>query len=84
MTKGQSAAIAAHFLHGKKLHGLTGREADVLRLLCSGMQNRRVARALGIHRRTVEYHRNNLYRKAGVNNGMTLVRWAIRQGFIEP
>lgn len=63
---------------------LTLREKQVLALLCAGHQNKEIGRQLAIATRTAESHRNNLYRKAGVNNGMTLVRWAIRQGFIEP
>jgi len=63
---------------------LTLREKQVLALLCAGHQNKEIGRQLAITTRTAESHRNNLYRKAGVNNGMTLVRWAIRQGFIEP
>lgn len=46
----------------------TRREREVLRLLRRGLSNADIADAMGISRRTVEKHCENLYRKLGVRN----------------
>jgi DNA-binding NarL/FixJ family response regulator len=62
--------------------GLTGREAEVMRLLADGMTNREAAQALRISIRTVESHRNNMSRKLGLGSIAELVRYAIRNGIV--
>jgi HD-GYP domain-containing protein (c-di-GMP phosphodiesterase class II) len=54
--------------------GLTEREVDVLRLIASGRSNREAAAELGISRKTVGHHIENIYAKAGVSTraGATL------------
>jgi DNA-binding NarL/FixJ family response regulator len=47
---------------------LTGREAEVLRLVASGTSNRRIARHLSVTEQTVKFHLSNVYRKLGVSN----------------
>jgi two-component system response regulator FixJ len=56
---------------------LTRREHEVLCLLMDGKTNKMSARHLGISSRTVEIHRANLMRKAGVGSVAELVRLAI-------
>lgn len=46
--------------------GLTGREAEVLRLVASGDTNRQIARALHLSERTVARHLSNIFTKVGV------------------
>ncbi len=46
---------------------LTPREAEVLRLLATGVTNRQIAVGLGITPNTVKYHVGNLLRKYGAN-----------------
>jgi DNA-binding NarL/FixJ family response regulator len=62
--------------------GLTGREAEVMRLLADGLTNREAAQALRISIRTVESHRNNMSRKLGLGSIAELVRYAIRHGIV--
>jgi DNA-binding NarL/FixJ family response regulator len=48
--------------------GISGREADVLRLLADGYTDREIAEALTLSPRTVETHVSSLLRKLGVSN----------------
>lgn len=53
---------------------LTPREREVMELLVSGMQNRRVAEVLGISHRTVEVHKARVLEKTGARSIVELVR----------
>jgi DNA-binding CsgD family transcriptional regulator len=48
--------------------GVTGREADVLRLVIAGQANKEIAAALRLSIRTVEKHVENLLRKTGARS----------------
>lgn len=56
---------------------LTERELAVLRLLADGLHNKQVATRLGISRRTVERHCDNIYAKLGVGSRTEAVVRAI-------
>lgn len=47
---------------------LTSRERQILKLLLQGLVNQTIAQRLGLSVRTVENHRNSLYRKLRVNS----------------
>jgi len=53
---------------GGRPDGLTGREAQVLRLLAAGKTNSEIAADLVVSVHTVERHLQNAYRKLGVRN----------------
>jgi DNA-binding NarL/FixJ family response regulator len=59
----QSAAVRAPSLP----HGLTTREAEVLRLLAGGLSNQEIATALVLSVRTVERHIEAIYGKTGIH-----------------
>jgi DNA-binding NarL/FixJ family response regulator len=59
---------------------LTGREADVLRLIVEGLTARQIAARLVLSPRTVENHVQNMLRKLALNGRAALVRYAIEQG----
>ena len=47
---------------------LTGREAQILDLVCAGLTSKMIAKTLLISPRTVEMHRANLMRKTRARN----------------
>lgn len=52
---------------------LSDRELQVVRLLARGLANKEVARELGVSRRTVEGHLNNIFTKLGVSSRMEVL-----------
>ena len=61
---------------------LTGREAQVLRLLASGRTYEQASDALGVSLHTVRSHVKNLYRKLGVRSGRAAVWRALELGLL--
>jgi DNA-binding NarL/FixJ family response regulator len=66
------------------LHGLTGREREILQLIAEGFSSKEVAQRLSISVRTVESHRSAVMGKLDVHKVAGLVRFAIREGLIAP
>jgi DNA-binding CsgD family transcriptional regulator len=62
---------------------LSEREREVLRFLAQGLRAREVAERLGIKVKTVETHRSSLLRKLRLRTVGDLVRYAVRNGFVE-
>jgi DNA-binding CsgD family transcriptional regulator len=56
--------------------GLTGREAEVLRLVAGGASNRDVGARLWISEATVRRHLANIFRKLGVSSRTAASAWA--------
>jgi DNA-binding NarL/FixJ family response regulator len=73
---------AAEDSDGDPLAVLTARERDVLQGVARGLTNKAIAAELGIGRRTVEAHRENLMRKLDVRTVAGLTRLALQQGLI--
>lgn len=63
---------------------LTSREQEVMQLLAGGRTNKEVASTLGIGTRTVESHRGKIMSKLHLQTATDLVRYAIRNKFVEP
>ena len=61
---------------------LSSRETEVVRLLCMGLSSKEAARRLFISAKTVENHRNSIYRKWQVNNIACLIRRALLNGLV--
>ncbi len=59
---------------------LTAREKAVVEYLCLGMSGKEIARAMSIGARTVEYHRENIFKKLKVRNAVELVRLVYKIG----
>jgi DNA-binding CsgD family transcriptional regulator len=57
---------------------LSGREAQVLRLVAAGMTNRGIADALFISEKTVARHVSNIFDKLGVSNRSAATAWAFK------
>jgi DNA-binding CsgD family transcriptional regulator len=58
--------------------GLTRREAEVLRLLASGLTNRQIAENLVLSVHTVERHLDNAYAKIGAHNRADASAYTVR------
>jgi len=62
----------------ERLSTLTPRETEVMELVVAGKSNKRIARELGISRRTVEVHRARVMEKMGVDSVSRLVQLVMR------
>jgi DNA-binding NarL/FixJ family response regulator len=63
---------------------LTAREREVLQLLAEAKSNKEIGTALGITTKTAETHRAHIMTKLDLHSMSELVRYAIRNGIIEP
>lgn len=63
---------------------LTGRERQVLQLIAEGKSTKDVASLLNISVKTAESHRTRLMRKLDIHETASLVRYAVRQGIVQP
>ena len=57
-----------------------GRRGQVLEGMWAGKCTKEIAAALGLSPKTVEFHRENLYRLFGVHDPVSLCRKALRTG----
>jgi DNA-binding NarL/FixJ family response regulator len=63
---------------------LSDRELDVLRLLCSGMDNAGIARVLSVSPTTVKKHVSRILAKLKVDNRVQAAVYAVRTGLADP
>ena len=63
---------------------ITTREREVLQLLGEGHSSKEIAGALSVSVRTADAHRASLMNKLDIHKISGLVRFAIREGLIEP
>jgi DNA-binding NarL/FixJ family response regulator len=63
-----------------ELEDLTGRERDVLGLICQGRNDAEIGDVLKLSRNTVRNHLASLYRKLGVNRRAAAIVWARERG----
>ena len=60
---------------------MTGREIEIMVLICQGMTSHEISDQLYIALKTVETHRSNIFLKAGVKNTAGLIVWAIKNDY---
>jgi DNA-binding NarL/FixJ family response regulator len=63
---------------------LTPRELEVVKLVAEAHTSEQIAQHLGLSRKTVERHRENVLAKLGMRDRVELTRYAIRRGLITP
>ena len=63
---------------------LTPRETEILKLIAEAHTTRDIAEMLVISEKTVERHRTHILAKLGMRDRVELVRYAIRQGLVQP
>ena len=61
---------------------LSPREQEVVELCSEGLTCHQIAERLFISPRTIETHKNSIFRKLGIHNSVELVRYAINHGII--
>lgn len=62
--------------------GLTKRESEILELCAQGLSAKDISRRLDISINTVNSHKDNIFKKLGINSSLELVRWSIDHGII--
>lgn len=62
---------------------LSGRELEIVLLICRGLSNQEIADRLFISKRTVDKHRANIMAKTGSKNTANLVVYAIKNRLVE-
>jgi DNA-binding NarL/FixJ family response regulator len=67
-----------------KTHALTAREREVVQLIAEGNSNKSTAQLLSISVKTVETHRLASMRKLDIHSTAQLVRYAFREGLVQP
>jgi DNA-binding NarL/FixJ family response regulator len=63
---------------------LSAREREVVQLLAAGCDRRAIAERLGLGERTVKAHQDSAMLKTGARSVAGLVRYALRNGLVEP
>jgi DNA-binding NarL/FixJ family response regulator len=61
---------------------LTERERAILQAVASGMTTSAISTELWVSEHTVKFHLTNIYRKLGVQNRASAVRWALENGLV--
>jgi predicted ATPase/DNA-binding CsgD family transcriptional regulator len=62
--------------------GLSAREAEVLRLVATGLTNAEVAKELFLSTRTVDWHLGSVYRKLGLHSRTEATRFAVEHDML--
>lgn len=65
-----------------KTSEFTIREREIIELCRDGLQSKQIADRLCISSRTVDNHKNNIFRKLGINSSMEMVQYALKNGII--
>jgi two-component system, NarL family, response regulator NreC len=88
VSPGVAEILVETLLHNDNQDGprdpLTPQEQQVLQLVAEGNTSKRMADILGIGTKTAESHRSRLMDKLHVRNTAGLVRYAVRNGLVEP
>lgn len=86
LSPGISEAVINAYMQKAELppDPLTDRERQVLQLVAEGNTTKQIAQVLGVSVKTAESHRTRMMQKLAIHETASLVRYAIRRGFIKP
>lgn len=62
---------------------LTPREKEIVQLIVNEFSSTQIAARFELSVRTVETHRKNIYRKTHTQNLIGLMKYAIREGYLQ-
>ena len=80
--RGIEASITNALAARRRLHALTDRQIEVLKLVAEGHRTREIANRLGLSIKTIESHRSEIMKRLRIHDVVRLVRYAIRVGLI--
>jgi DNA-binding NarL/FixJ family response regulator len=80
--RGLEASINNALSARRRLHALTDRQIQVLKLVAEGHRTREIAKRLGLSIKTIESHRSEIMKRIRIHDVVSLVRFAIRVGLI--
>ena len=63
---------------------LTNRESQILRMIGRGLSRNEIAKVLFRSSKTVDAHQQSIMKKLKIHDRVDLVRYAIREGLVEP
>lgn len=61
----------------------TPREMEIIDMCAHGMSSKETATSLNISTKTIEAHKNNIFKKLGINSSVELVRYALQNGIVK-
>ncbi|MDQ6871052.1 MAG: response regulator transcription factor [Gemmatimonadota bacterium] len=80
--RGLQASISNALAARRRLHALTERQIQVLKLVAEGQRTREIAKRLGLSVKTIESHRSEIMKRLRIHDVVSLVRYSIRVGLI--
>ena len=63
---------------------LSGRECEIVGLVCQGFRNKEIAEKMFISEQTVKNHLHNIFDKLGVSGRLELALYAIHKKLNDP
>jgi DNA-binding NarL/FixJ family response regulator len=85
LTASAQQTLIRNFIdRGEQPAELSPREQEVVKLIAEAHTNKEIAEILHLSEKTVESHRGRVLQKLGMRDRVELVRYAIRQGLVEP
>jgi DNA-binding NarL/FixJ family response regulator len=70
--------MKSHGLSKDASNLISGREQEILQLICKGKSNEQIGETLFLSEKTVATHKRNIMKKAGVNKTGDLIIWAFQ------
>ncbi len=80
MADGVKAELADQVMKSKD--DVSGREREVLQLVCRGATNREIAKSLIVSEHTVKVHLRNILNKLNLRNRQQVVAYAVHEGLV--
>jgi DNA-binding NarL/FixJ family response regulator len=80
--RGLETSITNALAARRRLHALTDRQIQVLKMVAEGYRTRDIAKQLGLSIKTIESHRSEIMKRLRIHDVVSLVRFSIRVGLV--